>query len=328
MADKSKNPGLQALLLGAGGIYGSFLYYGLLQESVTHYKAADGSQLERTWFLQTAEALANVLVGLIGMMLVQGGPSKGIPYVSFALTGLSQVTAKALTTQALIAGLSFPVATLAKSAKMVPVMLGSIIISGTIYPIRKYLQVALIVGGTVMVNMSKKKASGESDTWGLVFIMGSLACDGLTGGVQDRMKASYKKTHSKSLQPYDMMFFTNLFMCLVALVVSLATNQFFGGIQYVTENPECAKMLFYFSMCSAAGQFFIFYTIANLGPLTCSTVTTTRKIFTVLLSIFVHGHPINEFGWAGIGTASLGIIGELAEKMGGSSKKDSTKKEP
>lgn len=66
-------------------------YYGLLQESVTKYEAADGSRLERTWFLQTAEALANVVVGLIGMFLVQGGPSPGIPYGSFAATGTTQV---------------------------------------------------------------------------------------------------------------------------------------------------------------------------------------------------------------------------------------------
>lgn len=36
---------------------------------------------------------------------------------------------------------------------------------------------------------------------------------------------------------------------------------------------------------------------------------------------------VNPTGWAGIGLASLGILGELQEKMGGKGKKESKKKE-
>lgn len=124
------------------------------------------------------------------------------------------------------------------------------------------------------------------------------------------MKHAYKSAHKKGLAPYDMMLFTNLFMCIIAFGVAMATDQLFGGITFLTENPECFMMvsslllhqesmitcccsqLLKFSACSAIGQYFIFFTIANLGPLTCSTVTTTRKIFSVLLSIFVHGHSV------------------------------------
>ena len=43
-------------------------------------------------------------------------------------------------------------------------------------------------------------------------------------------------------------------------------------------------------------------------------MTTTRKIFSVLLSIFVHNHKLNGQGWAGIGLSCLGIVGELQDK--------------
>lgn len=62
------------------------------------------------------------------------------------------------------------------------------------------------------------------------------------------------------------------------------------------------------------GQSFIFYTISNFDPLVCSTLTTTRKIFSVLLSIFVNKHTLAPKGWAGIGVSSLGILGELQDK--------------
>ncbi len=41
------------LILGVGGIYSAFLYYGTLQEEVFHYKANDGSKFKAAWFLQT-----------------------------------------------------------------------------------------------------------------------------------------------------------------------------------------------------------------------------------------------------------------------------------
>ena len=44
------------------------------------------------------------------------------------------------------------------------------------------------------------------------------------------------------------------------------------------------------------------------------------KVF-VLLSIFLKGHALNTQGWAGIGVACLGILGELEEKYSKSKKK-------
>jgi UDP-galactose transporter B1 len=40
------------LVIGAGGIYAAFLYYGTLQEDVFHYKSIDGSKFKEAWFLQ------------------------------------------------------------------------------------------------------------------------------------------------------------------------------------------------------------------------------------------------------------------------------------
>lgn len=40
------------LIIGAGGIYSAFLYYGTLQEDVFHYKSVDGTKFKEAWFLQ------------------------------------------------------------------------------------------------------------------------------------------------------------------------------------------------------------------------------------------------------------------------------------
>jgi UDP-galactose transporter B1 len=317
MTQEAGLPSAVKLLIGAGGIYGAFLYYGSLQEDVFRYTAADGTQFKQAWFLQVLEALANVVIGFVGMQLT--GATKNIPQQMFAISGAAQVSAKACTSLALANGLSFPVATLAKSGKMAPVMLGSLLLGGASYSIREYLQVAAIIGGTAIVSMGKKKGGSTSSALGVAYIVLSLALDGVTAGFQKRLKAETAKAGVKP-KPYDFMFWTNLYMCLSAIVFSLALNEVGSGLAFCSANPEILNKIIKFAVCSAVGQSFIFYTIANFDPLVLSTVTTTRKIFSVLLSIFLKGHSLSMTGWSGIALACGGIISEMMAKMGGKSK--------
>jgi solute carrier family 35 (UDP-galactose transporter), member B1 len=304
------------LLIGAGGIYAAFLYYGSLQEDVFRYVAADGNSFKQAWFLQVLEALANVVIGFIGMQLA--GATKGIPLPMFAISGAAQVSAKACTSLALANGLSFPIATLAKSGKMAPVMAGSLVLGGASYDLREYLQVAAIIGGTAIVSMGKKKGGDSaSSLMGVVYIVLSLVLDGVTAGFQKRLKTETAKAGVKP-KPYDFMFWTNAFMCITALIIAGGLGEIPSGMAFCVGNPEILSKIMKFSICSAVGQSFIFYTIASFDPLVLSTVTTTRKIFSVLLSIFLKGHSLSPVGWSGIALACGGILSELFLKAGGS----------
>ena len=301
------------LLFGAGGIYVAFLYYGSLQEDVFRYAAEDGSKFTQVWFLQVLEALCNVVVGFVGLQ-VTGGATPDLPQKLFASSGCSQVLAKYCTNAALANGLSFPVATLAKSGKMVPVMVGSLLLGGASYSLKQYLQVAMIVGGTAIVSLSKKKASAAATaSLGVAFIVASLCFDGITGGLQKKVK-SETKARGASPKPYDFMFLTNVYMLATALVFALARGEVQQGLAFALDNPALWGKLLRFGACSAVGQSFIFYTISTFDPLVCTTVTTTRKIFSVLLSIFLKGHELPLAGWGGIALASAGILMPLVSK--------------
>merc|ERR1711957_243729 len=103
--------------------------------------------------------------------------------------------------------------------------------------------------------------------------------------------------------------------------ISGALNEIGPGLAYCSANPEIFAKIVKFALCSAVGQSFIFYTIANFDPLVLSTVTTTRKIFSVLLSIFLKGHSLSLVGWSGIGMAVSGILSELQAKASGNKPK-------
>jgi UDP-galactose transporter B1 len=333
----TKRQALQ-LLFGAGGIYASFLYYGSLQEDVFRYESEDGTKFTHAWYLQVIESLANVIFGTIALIVIGAsnssknrlglwwGGTPNLPKKPFLSSGFSQVCSKAFTSLALANGLSFPVATLAKSGKMAPVMIGSLLLGGAKYGIRDYLQVIAIIGGTAILSMSKKKSStSESTPLGVIFILLALVMDGITGGVQKRLLADMKLVQITP-QPYDLMTYTNLFMMIFALLISFALGEFTQGIAYCSSNPKLFSLIWKFSLCSAIGQSFIFYTVARFDPLVCSTVTTTRKILSVLYSILFKGHSIASQGWLGLLLAIGGIASELVHKATGAGKKKMSSK--
>ncbi len=59
--EKEKSKGKENplhLVLGVAGIYGAFMYYGVMQSEVTKYKSSEGEKLEREWFLQASSIVA------------------------------------------------------------------------------------------------------------------------------------------------------------------------------------------------------------------------------------------------------------------------------
>lgn len=310
------------LIWGAGGIYTAYLYYGSLYEDVFAYVDSNGVGLKQAWFLQSLEASVNVLVGAIGLKFV--GSAGKIPQKDFILSGSAQVCAKAFTSMALASGVSYPVTTLAKCAKMAPVMAGSFFLGKSVYSMREYMQVFAIILGTLIVSLAKKKGDDSSSSFvGLSLILLSLMMDGVVGGTQKRLKANMSKIGVEP-KPYDFMFYTNIYMMLMGFFISFSIGEFFPGLAYCLRNPGIRSLIVKYSLCSAIGQSFIFYTIAHFDPLVCSTITTTRKILTVLISITFKGHKLGLSGWSGVGIAVAGISSEAMSKYSAAMKKKST----
>jgi UAA transporter family. len=94
-----------------------------------------------------------------------------------------------------------------------------------------------------------------------------------------------------------MMVAMNKWSCLFLGISILITGEIFEFINFVNKYPSIIYQLFLFSVLSALGQFFIFLTVTEYGPLPCSIVTTTRKFFTVLGSIIFFGNVMTSRQW-------------------------------
>jgi solute carrier family 35 (UDP-galactose transporter), member B1 len=307
---------VRQLLIGASGIYGSYLYYGHVQEDLFRYRQADtGQPFNFFWALQMAESFVTLGIGYVGRKC-WGSGSHDLPLVPFFKSGASQLVAKAFMSMSLAAGLSFPVVTLAKSAKIVPVMLGQFILGGSSYTLRDYTFAILIVVGTSLLSAGKtshKDNAASKDTLsGLILIVLSLVADGFTGGLQKKLK---RLTASMAPTTYDFLYYSHLAQLVVATVIGALTGELSTAPAYLVQNPSVQWLVLASCICSAIGQCFIFYTINCFDPLVTTTITTTRKLFTVLLSIGLKGHILSSAGFLGLGLACTALLMEVEGKL-------------
>lgn len=305
------------LCFGATGIYSCYLIYGHYQEDVFRYRSLeDGRAFHYVWFLQVMECAVNIVFGLVGRTIAgkQTSPSS---YRPFFVSGASQVFSKVLTSASLAAGLSFPVCILAKSAKMVPVMIGQLLLGGSKYSVKDYIFAGLVVLGTTILSMNKGNSPGKEETsfttpLGLVFILASLVADGITGGLQKKL---IKEMEAQPPTTFDFMLYTNIAMGAVALTIALLIGDLSKGMAFMVANPVLQQMIFTVCLLSACGQFFVFYLVSHFDAMVCATVTTSRKILSVVWSIATKGHVVSGPGYVGLLVAIAGIAVGLQDTV-------------
>jgi len=306
------------LLIAVTGIYACYIVYGIYQEALYHFRSHDGKKFTATFFFLLVQCLTNVVVAGIAM-LIWGGSKKQPPTMSFVIVGFSYIGAMLFSNEAL-KYVSYPTQALGKSCKMIPVMLFGFLIRGKKYTLIETLAVLLITAGINVFQSGKK--GGESSVYGLVLLFLSLVLDGVTGASQDKLQDSY------SLTTHELMFYLNFWAVVLLTVLSIATGQATEGIAYCVANPEIIRFLVIASITSAGGQNFIFYTISNFNSLVLATITTTRKFFTILVSVFFFGHELKQSQWYGVAMVFLGLLLELVEKYRHKGKGKSKKAPP
>jgi UDP-galactose transporter B1 len=81
----------------------------------------------------------------------------------------------------------------------------------------------------------------------------------------------------------------------------------YDAVGFCARHPEAAWDIFLFCLCGAVGQNFIFLTISRFGALTNTTITTTRKFESILVSSLWNGNPLSPQQWAGVAMVFCGL---------------------
>ncbi|KAL8811638.1 MAG: hypothetical protein Q9200_001638 [Gallowayella weberi] len=335
-----EQPGFIQLIICVAGIYASFLSWAVLQESIftTPYgPSTSPSKFQYSIFLNTIQSSFAAFSGYL-YLLTSTRSSTQTPAIFPSARIILPLLLVAITSSlaspfgyASLAHIDYITYILAKSCKLLPVMFLHLTIFRKRYPLYKYLVVFLVTAGVAVFTLhhpsSKKKSSSKSGNslWGLTLLAINLLFDGLTNSTQDHIFASFRPYSGPQMMVAQNLLSTLLTTLYLLLSPYLATqtplfsllglpttstNELSSALTFIRTHPAVGKDIFLFSVCGAVGQIFIYYTLAHFSSLLLVTVTVTRKMLTMMLSVLWFGHRLSGMQWVGVGLVFGGVGAE------------------
>jgi len=229
-------------------------------------------------------------------------PQDNTPIIKYCWVSLSSVLAMFCSNKALLF-VDYPTQVLAKSCKPIPVMFMGLVVFDKRYSLSKYICVLMVTAGICLFMLSHHQtgSTGTTTTFGLSLLLASLALDGLTGPFQDDLFTRYSPT-----SPH-MMYYSNLWASVFMFIAVLVNGDFYPTFEFCQKYPEIIPQIILFCITSAVGQNFIYYLINHFNSLTCTTVTTTRKFFTILASVVWFNNSLSSFQWFSVFLVFAGL---------------------
>uniref|UniRef100_M1CEL5 UDP-galactose transporter n=1 Tax=Solanum tuberosum TaxID=4113 RepID=M1CEL5_SOLTU len=272
--------GLRRVLVLAfcvAGIWSAYIYQGVLQETVSTKRfGPNNERFEHLAFLNLAQNVVCLVWSFIMLKIWSNGKSGGAPWWSYWSA----------------------------------VMFMGTLVYGIRYTIPEYVCSLLVAGGVSLFALSKTSSKTISKLahpnaplgYGLCFL--NLTFDGFTNATQDSISARYPKTSA-----WDIMFGMNLWGTIYNMMFMFGwpTASGYEAVQFCKEHPEAAWDILLYCLCGAVGQNFIFLTISRFGSLTNTTITTTRKFVSIVVSSVLSGNPLSEKQWTSVGMVFSGL---------------------
>jgi UDP-galactose transporter B1 len=310
MTASSQSP-LIKLLIAVAGVYGSFIYYGILQEKLfkTDYSGGKNERFKFAWATLFLQGIMSYLLAGAINRFYYGLKQSVLPLkLQFQVSLFYSISM--FGSNAALKYVSYPIQALMKSSKIISVMLISAISGTEKFSKIQYVSATVITLGIIIFNVfdsGKKGKETQTTLIGLALILLSLFCDGMTGSKQNEAR---KKFNPAS---FDMMEACNKIAWILALAYALLSLELFPALAFIGKYPACISDLLILGVMGTIGQCFVYYTVTNFGPFYLSVITTTRKFFTVICSIFIFGHPISGWQWLSIGFVFFGVGMEMYE---------------
>jgi solute carrier family 35 (adenosine 3'-phospho 5'-phosphosulfate transporter), member B2 len=282
------------------GLMGSYLTWGVLQEKIMtrEYVGTDGKTkafFKDSQFLVFANRFLALIIA-VAYLLIRRETRHRAPLFKYSYASFSNIMSAWLQYEAL-KFISFPTQVLAKSCKIIPVMIMGRIISRNKYEFYEYVVAVSISIGMVFFlsgSYDHSKHTPITTITGLFLLCLYMVFDSFTSNWQSEIFKSYGIT---SLQ---MMAGVNLFSSLFTASSLFVQGGFSEGLQFSSEHPAFLVDCVILSISSAVGQLFIFFTIAKFGAVVFTIIMTLRQAVAILLSCLIYQHKISPMGIVGI----------------------------
>jgi adenosine 3'-phospho 5'-phosphosulfate transporter B2 len=279
------------------GLQASYLTWGYMQELIMTTKfiatprVPDGKFPSAAFCVFSNRFLA-VLVALVAVRIKHGAffSNNKAPLWAFTPCALSN-TMSSWSQYASLKFVSFPVQTVFKSSKIIPVMIMGKFLKGTSYPMSQYFEALLITFGVAIFSLLSKSSDKNTSTEliGLIYLVMYICFDSFTSQWQDKI---YKEYSKKDVDPYQMMLGVNISAICITTAGLIITGDIPIVYEFLVANPICLRYNIT-AITSASGQLCIFYTIKEFGPIAFTIIMTTRQMFSICISAMLFDHIIS-----------------------------------
>jgi len=311
------------------GLYVSYMISNIFQEELYDYRSYTdvsttiGDKFESASLFTFVKSSVCVVISWCAIYFFgDGGESIDIFGSSITASAMIKCVASISTLYSLNF-ITYPQAMLGKCVKIIPIILFEFIFDKKVPSIRRCMSVTIVTIGMILfsyaipplivenektVETAPENIDESGSDWiGWCLISLSLILDGALAICQKRMISS-KPGISNT------MFVTNLWQMAISGVLVIYNWSEKGGILFTLSNGYVAKLLTTCSVIETVGQFFVFSLLLVHGPLVTAITTTTRKFFTILVSIFLFGHTLTFIQWIGITAVFSGILIDICYK--------------
>lgn len=338
---------IATLCFCVAGLYASFLTWSLLQERINTkpygYNPDTGKPdfFKAPLVVNIIQAFFAAIVGLIYSLVSTGSNpfdvftrldrATSLRFLKlFVLISITSSLLSPLSYQSLkhVDYLAF---LLAKSCKLIPVLLIHTTLYRTRFPLYKYLVAGAVLAGVVvftfghLLGSTKASLNDGRKILGMAQLVGSMVLDGLTNSTQDQL---FKMISPVKLTAAKLMCLLNVFIFLLLFGYAYWFEydaEITYTLNFVRHYPQALGNILAFAALGSVGQVFVFIILERFDSLILVTATVTRKMISMILSVVLFGHHLSAVQWAGVVLVFAGIAYEAAAKNTPAKAKRATK---
>ncbi|XP_059175729.1 adenosine 3'-phospho 5'-phosphosulfate transporter 2-like [Physella acuta] len=280
-----------------------YLVYGYMQELI--FKLEGFKPFG--WYLTLVQFAYYTGFGIAELNL-KVDKSRKIPLRMYLLLAFLTVATMGLSNTS-VGYLNYPTQVIFKCCKLIPVLIGGILIQGKRFSWIDITACFCMSIGLILFTLADSAVSPNFNTYGITLISLALCADGAIGNVQEKTLKQYGASNGEMvLYSYGIGF---IYIFVGLIVSGSLLPAFYFCQQYPIETYGYAVV---FSVTGYLGLYIVLTTVKCFGALIAVTVTTCRKAVTIVLSFMFFAKPFTfQYLWSGL-VVLLGIYLNLYSK--------------